>query len=168
MVKKWHYPVVIAAVCLVLAGGGLLWFVKADSGAHSGTAVNRLKLGNEETAKYLQGLEVVTRDQMELTLGEQSYPDGYISIPNHTEVLWKEKVTLPAGEGQLIKFVQEGSAVFPAPEVTYFWLCIQRPGAQTEDNLVVTYYIEAKVLGEDEDAAEANLLKLAEHWEVPD
>lgn len=167
MVKKWHYPVVIAAVCLVLAGVGLFWFVESDSGEASGAAVNRLKLGDEETAKYLQGLEVVTMDQMELTLGEQSYPDGYISIPNHTEVLWKEKVTLPAGEGQLIKFVQGGSAVFPAPEVTYFWLCVQRPGTQAADD-PVTYYVEAKVLGEDEDAAEANLLKLAEHWEVPD
>lgn len=60
-----------------------------------------------------------------------------------------------------------GSAVFPAPEVIYYWLCIQRPGKHAEDNLV-TYYIEAKLLGGDEDAAENKLLKLAENWEVPD
>lgn len=137
------------------------------STSESSPAQSRLRLGNEEPAQYLQGMDVVTLDQMELSLGDQSYPDGYISIPNHTEVLWKKTVMLPAGEGQLIKFVQGGSAVFPAPEVTYYWLCIQRPGLQAEDDLI-TYYIEAKVLGEDEDAAEADLLQLAEKWEVPD
>lgn len=150
-------------VCLVLGGGALYRY----GGSDSGPAVHRLRLGNKEPAKYLQGMDVLTQDQMELTLGNQSYPDGYISIHNHSEVLWKKPVTIPAGEGQLIKFTQGGSAVFPAPEVIYYWLCIQRPGKHAEDDLV-TYYIEAKVLGEDENAAEDKLLKLAENWEVPD
>lgn len=150
-------------VCLVLGGGALYLYVWSDSGP----AVHRLRLGNEEPAKYLQGMDVLTLDQMELTLGNQSYPDGYISIYNHSEILWKKPVMIPAGEGLLIKFTQGGSAVFPAPEVIYFWLCIQRPGEHAEDNLV-TYYIEAKVLGGDEDVAADKLLKLADNWEVPD
>lgn len=59
-----------------------------------------------------------------------------------------------------------GSAVYPAPEVTYYWLCYQRPGKSESDD-TVTYYIEAKVLGQDEEAAEAELLELAENWEIP-
>ncbi|NOU82404.1 hypothetical protein GC101_26400 [Paenibacillus sp. LMG 31459] len=163
MGRKWRKIVFIAVVCLVL-GGGVLYLY---GGSDSGPAVHRLRLGNEEPAKYLQGMDVLTQDQMELSLGHQSQPDGYISIYNHSEILWKKPVTIPAGEGQLIKFTQGGSAVFPAPEVIYYWLCIQRPGEHAEDNLV-TYYIEAKVLGGDEEAAADKLLKLAENWEVLD
>lgn len=54
----------------------------------------------------MQGLESVTQDQLELSLGDQSRPGNYISIPNHTELLWRKPVPTPAGEGELIKFVQ--------------------------------------------------------------
>ncbi|MEI2398983.1 hypothetical protein V8V88_27325 [Paenibacillus phytohabitans] len=150
-------------VCLVLGGGVLYWLY----GTGFAPGHSRLRISEGEPVQYLQGNGVVVIDQMELSLGHQSQPDGYISIYNHSEILWKKPVTIPAGEGQLIKFTQGGSAVFPAPEVIYYWLCIQRPGKHAEDNLV-TYYIEAKLLGGDEDAAENKLLKLAENWEVPD
>ncbi|MEK4043384.1 hypothetical protein NSU18_06945 [Paenibacillus sp. FSL H8-0048] len=159
---KLHKTVLTAAICLVLGGGAL--YVSATS--DSGPAVHRLRLSEDEPARYLQGVEAVTLDQLELTLGDQSRPGNYISIPNHTELLWRKPVQTPAGQGELIKFIQEGSAVYPAPEVTYYWLCYQRPGKSESDD-TVTYYIEAKVLGQDEEAAEAELLELAENWEIP-
>ncbi|MEK5493862.1 hypothetical protein MKZ24_24515 [Paenibacillus sp. FSL R7-0297] len=163
MGRKWRKIVLIAVVCLVLGGGVLYWLYGTGfSHGHS-----RLRISEGTPVQYLQGDGVVIVDEMELSLGKQSQPDGYISIYNHSEILWKKPVTIPVGEGQLIKFTQGGSAVFPAPEVIYYWLCIQRPGKHAEDDLV-TYYIEAKVLGEDGDAAADKLLKLAENWEVPD
>ncbi|MEK4852874.1 hypothetical protein NST04_23685 [Paenibacillus sp. FSL H7-0756] len=162
MRAKLHKSVLIAAICLVLGGGAL--YVSATS--DSGPAVQRLRLSEDEPARYLQGLAAVTLDRLELTLGDQSRPGNYISIPNHTELLWRKPVQTPAGQGELIKFIQEGSAVYPAPEVTYYWLCYQRPGKSESDD-TVTYYIEAKVLGQDEEAAEAELLELAENWEIP-
>lgn len=152
----------ITAICLVLGGGALYGSAASDSGP----AVHRLRLSADEPARYVQGMEAVTLDQLELTLGEQSRPGNYISIPNHTEVLWRKPVPTPAGEGELIKFVQGGSAVYPVPETTYYWLCFQRSGKSDSVN-TLTYYIEAKVLGQDEEAAEAELLKLAEQWEIP-
>ncbi|WP_339224430.1 hypothetical protein [Paenibacillus sp. FSL H8-0332] len=160
---KIRKTVLTTAICLVLGGGALYGFAASDSAP---AAHHRLRLSEDEPARYLQGLESVTQDQLELTLGDQSRPGNYISIPNHTELLWRKPVPTPAGEGELIKFIQEGSAVYPAPEVTYYWLCYQRPGKSDSDN-TVTYYIEAKVLGQDEEAAEAELLKLAEEWEIP-
>ncbi|NQX43720.1 hypothetical protein HQN87_00125 [Paenibacillus tritici] len=154
--------ILTAAICLVLGGGTWYGYTKADSSS----SIHRLRLSDEEPARYLQGAEVLSLDQIELSLGDQSRPGDYISIPNHTEVLWRKAVPTPAGDGELIKFVQGGSAVFPAPEVTYYWLCYQRPGKSADVN-TVTYYIEAKVLGEDEAAAKKELLKLAEQWEIP-
>ncbi|WNS45907.1 hypothetical protein [Paenibacillus sp. MMS20-IR301] len=162
--RKWSILTFIAVVCLLAAGGGV-YSLLSEAGADP--VQNRLRLGTAQPAQYLQGTETVTLDQLELTLGYQSYPDGYISIPNHSETLWKRPVKLPAGEGQLIKFVQGGSAVFPAPDTTYFWACIQRPALKAGGD-PVTYYLEAKVLGGDEDAAEESLLQLAENWEVPE
>ncbi|MEK3714555.1 MULTISPECIES: hypothetical protein [unclassified Paenibacillus] len=159
---KIRKTVLTAAICLVLGGGALYGFAASDSAS----AVHRLRLSEDEPARYLQGLESVTQDQLELSLGDQSRPGNYISIPNHTELLWRKPVPTPEGEGELIKFVQGGSAVYPTPEVTYYWLCYQRPGKSDSDD-TVTYYIEAKVLGQDEEAAEAELLKLAEDWEIP-
>lgn len=92
----------ITAICLVLGGGALYGSAASDSGP----AVHRLRLSADEPARYVQGMEAVTLDQLELTLGEQSRPGNYISIPNHTEVLWRKPVPTPAGEGELIKFVQ--------------------------------------------------------------
>ncbi|MEK3794207.1 hypothetical protein MKX42_20940 [Paenibacillus sp. FSL R7-0204] len=154
--------VLTTAIFLVLGGAALYGFAASDSAP----AVHRLRLSEDEPVRYLQGLAAVTLDQLELTLGDQSRPGNYISIPNHTELLWRKPVQTPAGQGELIKFIQEGSAVYPAPEVTYYWLCYQRPGKRASDD-TVTYYIEAKVLGQDEEAAEAELLELAENWEIP-
>lgn len=99
---KIRKTVLTAAICLVLGGGALYGFAASDSA----TAVHRLRLSEDEPARYLQGLESVTQDQLELSLGDQSRPGNYISIPNHTELLWRKPVPTPAGEGELIKFVQ--------------------------------------------------------------
>lgn len=163
MAQKWRKIILATGICLLL-GGGVLY---GNVGSKAEPAAQRLQLSGGETARYLQGPDTVTVDQLELTLGEQRLPDEHISIPNHTEVLWRKPVQTPAGDGELIKFIQEGSAALPAPEVTYYWLCVQRPDKHEKD-LTVTYYIEAKVLGEDEGTAEAKLMKLAEHWEIPD
>ncbi|WP_340022966.1 hypothetical protein MHI24_28675 [Paenibacillus sp. FSL K6-1096] len=163
MRNNWRKIVLALVVCLLL-GGGVLY---GNMGSEAEPAAQRLRLSGEEPVRYLQGPDTVTVDQLELTLGQQNLPDKHISIPNHTEVLWRKPVTAPAGEGELIKFIQEGSAALPAPAVTYYWLCVQRPDKHEQD-LTVTYYIEAKVLGEDDGTAEAKLLKLAEHWEILD
>lgn len=162
MASTWRTIILATGICLLL-GGGVLY---GNMGSKAEPAEQRVQLSGEEPVRYLQGPDAVTMDQLELTLGEQRLPDKHISIPNHTEVLSRKPVQTPAGEGELIKFIQEGSAALPAPEVTYYWLCVQRPDKQ-ENDLTVTYYIEAKVLGEDDGTAEARLLDLAERWEIP-
>lgn len=163
MASKWR-KIALATGIFLLLGGGVLY---GNMGSKAEPAAQRLQLNEGESARYLQGPDAAIVDQLELTLGEQRLPDEHISIPNHTEVLWRKPVQTPAGEGELIKFIQEGSAALPAPEVTHYWLCVQRPDKHEQD-LTVTYSIEAKVLGEDSGTAEAKLLELAEHWEIPD
>lgn len=102
MREKIRKTVLTTAICLVLGGGALYGFAASDSAP----AVHRLRLSEDEPARYLQGLESVTQDQLELSLGDQSRPGNYISIPNHTELLWRKPVPTPEGEGELIKFVQ--------------------------------------------------------------
>lgn len=99
---KIRKTVLATAICLVLGGGALYGFAASDSAP----AVHRLRLSEDEPARYLQGLEAVTQDQLELSLGDQSRPGNYISIPNHTELLSRKPVPTPEGEGELIKFVQ--------------------------------------------------------------
>ncbi|WP_143191948.1 hypothetical protein [Paenibacillus sp. P46E] len=160
MRTKWNYFLLISMLCLSAA----IW-IYSQSWATSQSTVNRIRLGHEEPAKYLVEDKQIALGNMEISLGHQTNPQNYISIPNHSEELWRRTLQLPAGEGILIKFLHGGPAVLSVPDITQYWLCIQRPSKDLKDG-TDTYYIEAQVTG-DEDAAKQELLKLAENWEVP-
>ncbi|MBW4083109.1 hypothetical protein [Paenibacillus sp. S150] len=160
MRTKWRYLTLISVLILAAAA---IW-IYSPPGASPQSAVSRVRLGPEEPAKYLMEDERVALEQIEISLGRQMDPQNYISIPNHSEELWRRTLQLPAGEGLLIKFLHGGPAVLSVPDITEYWLCIQRPSKDIND--MDTYYIEAQVTG-DEEAAEQELLELAQTWEVP-
>ncbi|SET13828.1 hypothetical protein [Paenibacillus sp. NFR01] len=150
----------ILAVGLILAG--LIFVDHTSKTAASEEDAVRLRLADD---RELHSGDSETFDHMELYLGWQIDPPGYISTLNHSEELWRKDVRLPAGPAKLIKMRQGGSAALPAPDTTVYWLCMQRPAIDPEEGMN-TYYLEARVTG-DEQTAEDELLQLGQNWVVP-
>lgn len=99
-----------------------------------------------------------------LTFGQQEDPVDYVSIPNHSsEITNKEAVNLPIGKATFLRFLHSGSAVVPTQDKVMYWLYVQKP-TPDKPNSMNTYYMQAEVIGEDEEQAKKEFMQVAQFW----
>ncbi|WP_442600724.1 hypothetical protein [Paenibacillus sp. KN14-4R] len=122
-------------------------------------------LDSNSELKFLLEGESTQMKGMKVSIGRQEDPVNYVSIPNHSEELYRETINLPTEQVHLIKFKHGGPAANPSPDSIMYWIYAQRVNKEVPKK-TNTYYIEATV-SIDNEMIKKELLKIAESWKLP-
>lgn len=105
-----------------------------------------------------------------LTSLHQQDPAGYVSTPNHSSIIQKEEVAIPAGKATLLTIEQDNFTAVTAQEPgaktdIVYWLYISKPSAA--DSTVNDTYILSGLVTGDAASAKDELLEAAKTWNPP-
>jgi cytoskeletal protein RodZ len=103
-----------------------------------------------------------------ITSMHQQDPPDYVSTPNHSSIIKKEEVSLPAGKATLLTIEQDNFTAVTAQQPgaktdTVYWLYLSKPSPK-DTAIYDTYILSGLVIG-DAATAKSELLEAAKTWQ---